>query len=275
LRGPGRTGIGSEHQLGGLTMGVTLLFDPSLVEEAVNRVLGAADDPSPLLAYDRDRSNLDDEALSATSRESALRELHQTWFRRLGLDTVIADRLKECRFPVTTPASIRIIESPGRKGDGVDLFHPPGLSTNPELPCVVIRVRPESYLDPVAMRSFLRRELSCVDDMLNPEFGYDADEFRGDEPPHRELAQDRYTLLWGISVAARLRDRFQEEDPLPDALAVRLLSRTYPRTCEQGGMHLLEHVRQGPIRHAELALLSRDDLAGERFLTPASFGASR
>lgn len=96
------------------------------------------------------------------------------------------------------------------------------------------------FLEPEALRLFLRRELLHVEDTLDPGFGYRPGPLRAGRPGAMEnLARDRLRLLWGISVDGRLARRFPVYEKLraerlaqargmyrslPDALPERLVA---------------------------------------------------
>lgn len=72
-----------------------------------------------------------------------------------------------------------------------------------------VSVSPSLFLEPEALRLFLRRELLHVDDMLDPEFGYRPGILLAGRPGALEnLARDRLRLLWGISVDGRVARRW-------------------------------------------------------------------
>jgi hypothetical protein len=72
-----------------------------------------------------------------------------------------------------------------------------------------VAVSPSLFLEPEALRLFLRRELLHVDDTLDPEFGYRPGILLAGRPGALEnLARDRLRLLWGISVDGRVARRW-------------------------------------------------------------------
>ncbi len=67
------------------------------------------------------------------------------------------------------------------------------------------------FLDPEALRLYLRRELTAVEDTLDPEFGYSPAPLLPGRPSAREnLAKERLRLLWGTSVDGRLARRREQ-----------------------------------------------------------------
>lgn len=72
-----------------------------------------------------------------------------------------------------------------------------------------VAVSPSLFLEPEALRLFLRRELLHVHDTLDPEFGYRPGILLAGRPGALEnLARDRLRLLWGISVDGRVAQRW-------------------------------------------------------------------
>jgi hypothetical protein len=72
-------------------------------------------------------------------------------------------------------------------------------------PSIVLRLRPQSLLDPEGLRTLLRRELLHVADMLDPAFGY-LKELPSVEtdPAMVNLLRERYRILWDASIDGRL-----------------------------------------------------------------------
>jgi hypothetical protein len=72
-------------------------------------------------------------------------------------------------------------------------------------PTIVVRLRPQSLLDPEGLRTLLRRELLHVADMLDPAFGY-LKELPSVErdPAVVNLLRERYRVLWDATIDGRL-----------------------------------------------------------------------
>lgn len=95
-----------------------------------------------------------------------------------------------------------VTQAPGPKGQAAELFGSPGRYT------VVIAVAPAILLDRPAFEYWARHEFLHIDDMLDPAFKYDvAKRPAGATAAARNLAQDRYAVLWAVSVDARLMKR--------------------------------------------------------------------
>ncbi|MGH9369148.1 MAG: hypothetical protein ACRD3M_15915 [Thermoanaerobaculia bacterium] len=102
------------------------------------------------------------------------------------------------------------------------------------------------FLEPADLRLFLRRELSAVEDTLDPEFGYSPGALLPDRPGAFEnLARDRLRLSWGTSVDGRLARRHPEYSGLrEERLAqARVLYRSLPEELPE---RLIETLWSGP-----------------------------
>jgi hypothetical protein len=70
---------------------------------------------------------------------------------------------------------------------------------------LVIRLRPETLIDPGAAQRLLRHELIHVADMLDPRFGYDRRLPASDDGSTGDLVtRDRYRVLWDVTIDGRL-----------------------------------------------------------------------
>jgi hypothetical protein len=133
------------------------------------------------------------------SRDRAFAALHETWFAELGfrgvMDALIA-RTTRVRHAVSR---FMLTLAPGRGGQSVELFGAPGRYS------VVMSVAPVLFRDEAAFCYWARHELMHVDDMLDPAFEYDiAHRPTGATPTARDLVRERYALMWGICIDARL-----------------------------------------------------------------------
>ena len=73
---------------------------------------------------------------------------------------------------------------------------------------ILIRLRPESFLDPDRLAGLLRHELEHVADMTDPAFGYRKELPASDAgPAHENLLRDRYRAVWDATVDGRLFHR--------------------------------------------------------------------
>ena len=161
-----------------------LFYDPRLLEEAVTQ---AAQGPRRE-EYQRQREEV--YALPLEERPRAFARCHQELFQRWGLDAPLVQVLAE--FPRLqaeieeswvgwAPTSH---EEAGELGQGRKKMG--------------VRVLPARFVDPGALKAFLRHELMHLEDMLDPAFSYQ--ESLEEDNPTRE----RYRVLWDTSIEARL-----------------------------------------------------------------------
>lgn len=182
-----------------------LEYDPRLVEDAVVATLRGR--PEERLFYDERATLYADDDLE--ERETRFRALHTAWFGRLGLAALIADAFGEQREGVAGVSRRLIAGARSSREEGAELFVAGGEGPGaPAQRTLLVRVRPETFRDPLGLRTLLRRELTHIADMLDPGFGYDPTTFRGGETRLPEpLLRERYRVLWAAAVAGRLARR--------------------------------------------------------------------
>lgn len=176
-------------------------FDSALVEAAVL----AAARRRPVADFEAERIAAY-EVRDREARELVFAELHGRWFRAWGLDAPIRAALAEDPRLAVGIASAAVGRAASARDEGVELFvramPAPEAAAGRRL---VLRLRPETLLDPEVARALLRRELLHVSDMLDPEFDYEPQ-----LPPspagaaQQRLARDRYAAAWGATVTGRL-----------------------------------------------------------------------
>jgi hypothetical protein len=140
---------------------------------------------------------------SQDEREARFDELHGRWFVNLGLDRplhlVLAEKpvllrlTRGCRVARAARDELADL-APAEPGDGT-------------APAVRIRLRPESFLDPVRLAVLLRHEFEHVSDMVDPAFGYETELPQGAGPSHDDLIRERYRAVWDASIDGRLFHR--------------------------------------------------------------------
>lgn len=178
-------------------------YDARLVEEAVMRSLHGKPEEEPF----REERDCLYEVEDPDGRELLFRKLHASWFLRLGLDRPIQEALDELPRLKTAVGRCAVTLAVSKKDEGADLFVAPAGDGRDEIArrSVGIQVRPESLLEPDRLLGFLRHELLHVDDMLNPDFGYEPFLPRCEiGPTHDRLLQDRYRTLWDATIDGRL-----------------------------------------------------------------------
>ena len=138
--------------------------------------------------------------LDPDERNRAFFRLHLEWFREWGLEQLLTDPLKE--FPLL-PEALRILafrKSQGKNDDGAELYVNEAGDRNG-----VVAMRPERMEREAELASFLRHELTHLQDMVDPAFGYVPDlPVQGPSLNQQRLARERYRSLWDVSIDGRL-----------------------------------------------------------------------
>ena len=180
-------------------------YDPRLVEDGIIAALRGRPEEG---AFYHERETLyavDD----PEERETRFRALHTAWFGRLGFTALITDAFSEQQGVVTGVDRRLVATARSWRDEGAELFVAGG--QGPEAPArrtLLLRLRPETFRDPLRLRALLRRELTHAADMLDPAFGYDPTTLRGSDTPLPEpLLRERYRVLWAAAVAGRLARR--------------------------------------------------------------------
>lgn len=229
--------------------GETVRYDPRLIEEAV--LLGLRGHPESNRFY-RERNRLY-EIENPEERERDFQQLDRSWFIHLRLAEPIEQAIDEQR---SLESSVRycLVAPAGKKGEEeAELFVIPqeGLRGK-EQPTVRILLRPESFLKPSALLTFLRHELLHITDMLDPAFGYQPSLPVGEGgPAYDALLRERYRVLWDATIDGRMvRHRW-----LPESLRSQHLDhfgRTFPMLGEQMEQHFSRFFDIEPHTHDEL-----------------------
>jgi hypothetical protein len=176
-------------------------YDAALVEEAVLRAEGrlTAEERGAFRA-ERDRIYGD---ADADQRELRFEELHGRWFQWLGLDRPLHRALSEQPELMRGSRACRVLRARARREETADLAEEPGS----EGPSIVVRLCPESLLDPDRLAALLRDELAHVADLLDPDFGYRRDLPPAAQGPRGDRLRARYRAVWDATVTGRLSRR--------------------------------------------------------------------
>lgn len=218
------------------TLGMTLRYDDDLLEAAVFLCASGRRPGVPraqIARFHRERERL--YAIpDPDERNTAFFQLHLAWFREWGLEDTLGRFLAE--FPLLSPAlhTLAFRKARGRQEEGAELYvnlapdAPPAVdraaSFSPDQPAAakpkdlargpavvrtgVIALRAERFADDAALAALLRHELTHLQDMVDPAFGYSPELRRaGADPACQRLARQRYRLLWDITIDGRLARR--------------------------------------------------------------------
>ena len=176
-------------------------LDPALVEESV-LLASDASSPATRRRYRRERNAIY-EIAETEKREAAFLELDGRWFGRLGLGAPLLQLLREFETVLTRVSRCIVLLAGRSRDDGADLDDSRGA-----MPTLAVKLTPGSLLDFVRVAPLLRSELLHVEDMLDPDFGYERDLPSFDvDAVYEKLVRDRYRVLWNASVDGRLAAR--------------------------------------------------------------------
>lgn len=169
---------------------------PNLMERVAFE--SARRQPEIRIAYERQFADCYEYRDSAR-RDQAFAELHDRWFRELGYRAMFIKYAAAFPYVSRFVDRLMVTQASGARDQTVELFGEPGQYT------VVMAVATAVMLDHPAFDYWARHELQHVDDMLNPSFEYDRTmKPKGATDGGRNLARDRYAVLWAVSVDARL-----------------------------------------------------------------------
>ncbi len=229
--------------------GETVRYDPRLIEEAV--LLGLKGHPESK-RYFRERNRLY-EIENPEERERNFQQLDRQWFIHLGLAAPIEQAIDEQRSLESSTRYCLVAPARKRTEEEAELFVIPeeGLKGK-EQPTVRILLRPESFLKPSALLTFLRHEFLHITDMLDPVFGYQPSLPSNEGgPAYDALLRERYRVLWDATIDGRMvRRRW-----LPASLRTQHLdyfSRTFSMLGEQTEQHFSSFFDIEPHTHSML-----------------------
>ncbi|MBI2820266.1 MAG: hypothetical protein HYX73_09830 [Acidobacteria bacterium] len=181
-------------------------YDPRLVEEAVLlRIAGGREEKQFRRARD-----LIYEVENVEEREDRFRQFHAEWFLRLGLGAAVREALAEQPAVMRQVRRCCVLRAPAACEEGADLHELRDTAPRESVAAkaLLIRLKPERLLDSSALQGWLRHELTHIDDMLDPRFGYER--FvppKEASPAYSNLLRERYRVLWDTWIDGRLSRR--------------------------------------------------------------------
>jgi hypothetical protein len=180
--------------------GALIRYDAHLVEEAVlQAVRGLPKQEQSRFRARRDGLYVHDDP---EERDAGFEALHGEWFVCLELDRPLHRALAERPIVMGDVSECRVVAAHSRRQEMADLLSREAAGAEPVL---VVRLRPESFLERDTLLGFLRREILHVADMLDPGFGYETRLPASEEgPSYDNILRDRYRAIWGATVAGRL-----------------------------------------------------------------------
>lgn len=236
---------------------LTIEYDQALVEQAT--FLAARRDAQSETEL---HSTIDPlyELVDDEHRQRSFQTVFRDFFRKLGLDRVIADLIAEHPLIRERVGRCFVREAARVRTESAELFaREEAEQQNPQGRTLVIQVCPQSLVEPERFAPRMRRELLHVSDMLDERFGYDKETIaRGHPGPRGTLLRDRYRILWDIYVEGRLSRVGPGDSDMLIALES-MLNKVYPsydaQACRRGFQRVFD---VATLTHAELLAFVRN-----------------
>ncbi len=191
-------------------------YASDLVEEAVFLFMQEQADAVDALLWQGQRDALYGSTTSQ-ERDGAFLTHARMWFERLALARPIVTALAtfpRVRAGVERVDVRRVLRA---RQEGSELYG----ATDPARGGArrfVLGVLPSCFLDPEALEQLALRELCYADDLLDPAFAFDPRRADAEsDPARRELARDRFKVLWRARVDGRLQRRRGSTSAPPSA----------------------------------------------------------
>jgi hypothetical protein len=179
-----------------------LQYEEEFIESAVFRCANRRPEriaPQQIARFNHERDKLYS-ILDPDDRNAAFFQLHLRSFREWGLERTLLDVVAELPLLGERLTSLVVRRTRGKDEEGAELYvNEAGQRTG------VLALRPEAFELEEALQDSLRHELHHLHDMLDPAFGYEPTlDLPGLNAAQRRLARERYRMLWGLTIDARL-----------------------------------------------------------------------
>lgn len=231
-------------------------MQPQLVEETVVRAVSGLPDEKQ---YRQERERLY-EMENAEEREQDFQQLHERWFRRLGLQHPLLQAFEQ--YPILKRATHRclLLKARSPKHAAAELYV---ASDDEGVDAIVgrtimLQVTAELLSQPAPFLKFLRHELLHLVDMLEPSFGYQPvlpDSGAG--PAYDHFLQQRYRVLWDITIDGRLYNGGWFSDGAREKHWL-AFKRTFPGIDEQLETAFSHFFDSGQHTHQELVAYAQN-----------------
>ena len=186
----------------GVVKTMHLRYDEDFVEGAIFLCASGKRQDVPhlqVLRFHREREILYS-LLDPDERNAAFFRLHLEWFREWGLEKWLLRTLEE--FPLLSGALqvLAFRKARGKSDEGAELY------VNPETGrSGVVALRVERFALEQDLTPFLRHELTHLQDMVDPAFGYARElDVAGHTASPQRLTRERYRVLWDVTIDGRL-----------------------------------------------------------------------
>ncbi|HEY5911305.1 MAG TPA: hypothetical protein VJA21_11950 [Verrucomicrobiae bacterium] len=179
-----------------------LRYDEDLVEAAVFLCVAGRHPRIPslqIVRFNRERERLYD-IIDPDGRNAAFFRLHLEWFREWGLEQLLTVPLKEFSLLREGLRLLAFRKSRTKADEGAELYvNEAGERSG------VVAIQPERLKRELGLAAFLRHELTHLQDMVDPGFGYRPElPVTGPSLNQHRLARERYQRLWDITIDGRL-----------------------------------------------------------------------
>ncbi len=238
--------------------GLTIQYDPRLVEEAVFHAQRDRSD-SQELQESRDRIY---KVSDPDAREGLFNDLNQLWFVRLDLGKTVERALQERSIITEQVEQCFVVRATHKKQEGAELFVArESAQNNPQRRTLRVLLCPESLFDADALNIFLRHEFFHIADMLDPRFGYEPVLPKTDGgPTYDTLIVTRYGVLWDTAINGRMMQRGWLTNSVHDQQLMDF-RRAFPMLGEKGEECFRRFFHADQPNHAELAAFAFDPRA--------------
>ncbi len=208
---------------------MSLHYDEDLVEAVVflcasGRRRGMP--PLQIARFQRERERLY-AILDPDERNAAFFKLHLGWFREWGLEQLLTERLAEFPLLAERLTLLALRKARSKVEEGAELYvnrghrsenpvprtelasadngRSPGDATATTARNGIVAVLPERFASDEDLARFLRHELTHLQDMVAPAFGYSPElRLAGHTAAQERLTRELYRLLWDITIDGRL-----------------------------------------------------------------------
>jgi hypothetical protein len=178
-----------------------LRYDEDFVESAVFVcATGKRAGISPMLVrrFHIERERLY-KILDPDERNDAFFKLHLEWFREWGLEKFLSKVLSDFPLLAGKLDVLAFRKTRVKNEEGSELYVSASGRNG------VIALRPERFAVDEALIALLNHELTHLQDMVDPAFGYSRDlNVPGLDPSQQRLTRERYRLLWDATIDGRL-----------------------------------------------------------------------
>ena len=188
-------------------------FQPALLQEVIDSFAEKTEREGDPTYFNEFHEFADPiyEKFSLDDREPEFKKLYQHLFAKWGFADILRDAFEEFPFLQEKIGIVLVRGVLKEDQEGVDILRKWGIVEaklakqfeEKGQKGVGIKLVPRRFYDP-AITKYLRHELTHISDMLDENFGYDADTKVGLNPGEEHLILNRYRVLWSLHVDSRI-----------------------------------------------------------------------